>query len=70
MVVALSTGTSQDIGHYAQARESIAGGLGCSFNFGLGGPFGDMHSGLLLWLRLGLASRLVGDELLLDFVWM
>jgi hypothetical protein len=36
----------------------------------LGGPFGDMHSGLLLWLRLGLASRLVGDELLLDFVWM
>jgi hypothetical protein len=69
MIVALSAGTSQDIGHYAQARESIAGGLGCSLDFGLGGAFGNMHS-WFLGLGLGLASRFLGDELLLDFVWM
>jgi hypothetical protein len=70
MVVALSARSSQDIGHYAQARESIAGGLGCGLDLGLGGAFGDVDSGLLLGLRLVLASRFLGDELLLDFVWM
>ncbi len=70
MIVALSSRSSQDIGDYAQPRESIASGLGCGLDFGLGGAFRDMYCWLLLGLRLGLASRFLGDELLLDFVWM
>lgn len=72
MVVALPARSSQDVGHYAQARETIAGSLGRGLDFGLGGAFGDVDSRLLLGLGLVLvlASRFVGDELLLDFVWM
>jgi hypothetical protein len=70
MVIPLSALSSQDIGHYAQTRESIAGGLGRGLDFGLRGAFGYMDAWLLLGLRLILASRFVGDELLLDFVWM
>ena len=55
MIVALSARSSQDVGHYAQTRESIASGLGCGLDLSLGGAFRDVDSRLLLRLRLVLA---------------
>jgi hypothetical protein len=70
MIVAFSSRASKNIGHYAQARESIAGSFGGSFDLGLRGPFRDCDTRLLLTLWLALSSGLVGNELLLDFVGM
>jgi len=70
MVVARSALSFQDVVHYAQTRESFGGGLSRGLDFGLRGAFRYVDSWLLLGLRLVLASRFVGNELLPDFVWM
>lgn len=69
MIVAFSAGSSQDVGHYTEARKSITGSFGCSLDLCLRRALRDMDSWLLA-LRLGLvlACGSIGDELLLDLV--
>jgi hypothetical protein len=69
MIIPLSARTSQDVGDYTETCESIAGSFSSSLNLCLGRGFANVHPGLLaLWLVL--SGRLVGDELLLDLVWV
>lgn len=69
VIVPLSARSAQDVGHDAEARESIAGSFGGGLDLCLGRALGDMDARLLaLGLLLPFARRLVGDELVLDLV--
>ena len=71
MIVARTTFTTQDVGHYAQASKSIAGCLRGGIDLFLSWAFGDMNAWLLLRvLGFILARGRVGDELLLDLIWV
>lgn len=67
MIVALSARASKNVGHYTQARESVAGCFGRGGNLCFGWAFGDMNAWLLAF-GFVLASRFLSNELLLDFV--